>query len=160
MAAERLEVGVFELFDGPLDAARVEAAVAHAGAGAILVFHGVTRNTFGGRTVLRLDYEAYAGMAEAEMAAIGDQVTAQWPGARVAMLHRTGTVPVGEASIIIAVSAPHRGECYEASRFAIDALKARVPIWKKEIYEDGSEWRENAESGQGVLDGAATRNQP
>jgi molybdopterin synthase catalytic subunit len=69
---------------------------------------------------------------------------------RVAISHRTGVVPVGEASVLIAVSAPHRGECYEASRYCIDTLKARVPIWKKEHYEDGSAWKANAESGNGV----------
>ena len=69
----------------------------------------------------------------------------KWPGARVAMAHRLGLVPVGETSVVISVTAPHRDACYAASRYAIDTLKARVPIWKKEVYEDGSSWKANQE---------------
>lgn len=135
---------MFQLTADPLDEAVVRAAVAHPGAGAIVVFLGVTRNNFDGKTVTRLEYEAYAPMAEAEMARIGAEVQERWLGARVAMMHRTGLVEIGEASVIIAVSTPHRGPAYEASRFAIDTLKQRVPVWKKEFYADGSAWKENA----------------
>ena len=141
---------MISLTDSVLDEQLVRSAVARAGAGAILVFHGVTRDNFAGRRVTRLEYEAYPEMALAQMRAIVAEAEASWPGARVAISHRTGLVPVGEASVLIAVSAPHRDECYEASRFCIDTLKARVPIWKKEHYEDGSAWKANAESGQGV----------
>lgn len=134
----------------PLDEPTVRRAVTHPGAGAVLVFHGITRDTFQGRTVTRLSYEAYPGMAEAQMQSIVDEAADRWPGVRVSIGHRLGVVPVSEPSVVIAVSAPHRADCYAASRFAIDTLKARVPIWKKEHYADGSAWKANAESGRGV----------
>ena len=137
---------MYALVDGPIDVPAVRAAVAQDTAGAILVFHGVTRDNFQGREVVELAYEAYGPMAVAELEAIGHEVEARWPGARCAMVHRLGVVPVGEASVVIAVSTPHRAACYEASRYAIDTLKARVPIWKKEIYRDGSAWKANAET--------------
>ncbi|HCH64898.1 MAG TPA: molybdopterin converting factor, partial [Deltaproteobacteria bacterium] len=89
--------------------------------------------------------------AEAQMGAIVAEAETRWPGVRVAIAHRLGVVPVSEASVLIGVSSPHRGDCYAASRFAIDTLKARVPIWKKEHYADGSAWKANQESGRGVL---------
>jgi molybdopterin synthase catalytic subunit len=131
------------IVDGPIDVAAVQAAVASPAAGAVLLFLGVGREDFDGRRVVGLAYEAYAGMATAEMERIAAEIAARWPGARVAMVHRTGPVAIGEASVVIAVSTPHRAEGYEASRYAIEALKARVPIWKKEIYADGSAWKAN-----------------
>ena len=130
----------------PLDASRVAAAVRRADAGAVIVFEGVTRNHHNGRPVIRLEYESYAPMAESEMVAIAKRIQRRWPEARVAMLHRVGVVPIGEASVIIAVSAPHRAEAYAASRVAIDELKARVPVWKKEVYADGEAWVANKEA--------------
>ena len=128
----------------PIDAQAVEATVHHPGAGAVLTFSGVTRDNFDGRSVTGLHYDAYVEMAESEMAALRDQVTARWPGARVAMVHRIGALTVGEVSVVISVSAPHRDEAYQASRFAIDELKAKVPIWKKEHYADGNaDWKAN-----------------
>ncbi|MCK6505105.1 molybdenum cofactor biosynthesis protein MoaE [Myxococcota bacterium] len=138
------------LTDQPIDPRAVEAAVAHPGAGAIITFAGVTRDHFEGRRVVALHYEAYPELALPEMARIREELVARFPGARVAMVHRTGHLEVGEASVVIAVSAPHRGEAYEASRMAIDALKARVPVWKKEHYEDGQAWKENAEFHQAL----------
>jgi len=85
-------------------------------------------------------------MAVPEMEAIGSELSRRWPGARVAIAHRVGVVPVGETSVVISVTAPHRDVCYQASRYAIDTLKERVPIWKKEIYEDGSAWKDNQET--------------
>jgi len=134
---------MLSLTDQPIDARAVEAAVSWPGAGAVLTFSGVGRDSFEGRPVLGLYYEAYAEMVLPEMAHIRDQLVARWPGARLAMVHRTGEVGIGEASVVISVSAPHRGEAYEASRFAIDALKARVPVWKKEHYADGAAWKAN-----------------
>jgi molybdopterin synthase catalytic subunit len=134
----------------PLVEADVRSAVTHSGAGAVLVFHGITRDNFAGREVLELSYEAYPAMACAQMQSIVDEAAERWPGVQVAIGHRLGVVPVSEASVLIAVSAPHRGDCYDASRFAIDTLKARVPIWKKEHYSDGSAWKANKESGCGV----------
>ncbi|MCB9777770.1 MAG: molybdenum cofactor biosynthesis protein MoaE [Alphaproteobacteria bacterium] len=136
---------MFEIVSEPIDPRQVEAAVAHDGAGAVLTFAGTTRDSFEGRRVVGLAYEAFAEMAVPEMRAIADQAAARWPGVRLAMVHRIGEVPVGEASVVICVSAPHRGAAYDASRFAIDALKERVPVWKKERYEDGAAWKENAE---------------
>lgn len=119
-------------------------AVQQTGHGAVLVFRGVTRDNFDGRGVVHLEYEAYGPMALREMQGIVDAAESRWAGVRVAMTHRIGLVPLGEASIVIAVGAAHRGECYDASRFAIDTLKETVPIWKKEIYADGSAWKANA----------------
>ena len=136
---------MFALSSGVIDPSAVADAVRHDGAGAVIVFEGVTRDHHDGKAVTRLEYEAYPGMAEAKMAAVGESVVARWPGVRVAMVHRTGVVELGEASVVIAVSAAHRSEAYEASRAAIDALKATVPIWKKEHYADGSAWQANQE---------------
>ena len=137
---------MFKLTRAEIASADVSAAVRRAEAGAVIVFEGVTRNHHDGRRVVRLEYEAYEGMAEAEMAAIGDRIRVLWPQARVAMVHRIGVVDVGEASVVIAVSAPHRDEAYKASRYAIDELKKTVPVWKKEVYSDGSVWKANAET--------------
>ncbi len=136
---------MFALSDGEIDVCAVENAVRHPKAGAVLTFRGDTREDFEGRRVVRLEYEAYAEMAVSQMQAIGEQVAQRWPGARAAMVHRLGVVPVGETSVVISVTAPHRDACYAASRYAIDALKSAVPIWKKEVYEDGSTWKQNKE---------------
>lgn len=133
------------LVDGPIDVAAARRAVDAPGNGCVIVFEGVGRDTFEGRRVARLEYEAYAEMAEPVLSRIAGEIADRWPGVRVAMVHRTGTVAIGEPSVVIAVGAPHRAEGYEASRYAIEALKARLPVWKKEIYEDeGSAWKANA----------------
>jgi molybdopterin synthase catalytic subunit len=134
------EDGCFLLTREPLDANAMLPRVIVPEHGASLVFVGTTREWTGGKRTLHLEYEAYAPMALKTMRQIADEVAARWPGARCAIAHRIGAVPVGEASVVIAVSAPHRAECYEASRYAIDRLKEIVPIWKKEIREDGEEW--------------------
>ena len=103
----------------------------------------MTRDNFEGRRVLKLEYEAYPEMAVAEMKKIGNEIVQKWPDVRIAMIHTLGIVPVGEASVVIAVSSPHRDAAYAASRHGIDTLKARVPIWKKEIYQDGESWKAN-----------------
>lgn len=132
------------IVDGPIDVAAVRAAVSNPAFGAILVFEGVGRHDFEGRRVVQLAYEAYAEMAVPVLEAIAAEAAARWPGCRVAIVHRTGIVAIGEPSVVIAVGTPHRAECYEASRYAIEALKDRLPVWKKEIYEDGSAWKANA----------------
>lgn len=137
------------LVDAPIDPAALREAVRRDHHGCVVVFEGVTRNTFEGREVLRLSYEAYAPLAIADLEAIRDEAEARWPGVVVAMVHRLGVVDVGEASVVIAVGAPHRPEGYEASRFCLEALKARVPIWKQEIYADGSAWKANAPGSDG-----------
>lgn len=113
-------------------------------AGAISLFIGTTRDNFQDKKVLRLEYDAYIPMAKSEMTKICEQIRVKWNVVRIAMFHRIGLVPIGEASIIIAVSSVHRKESLEAVEFGIDTLKDKVPIWKKEVYEDGeSEWKEN-----------------
>lgn len=108
--------------------------------GASLVFIGTTREWTNGKRTLKLEYEAYEPMAVRTLRQIGDEIAERWPGALCAISHRTGVVEIAEASVVIAVSAPHRASCYEASRYAIERLKQIVPIWKKEIWEDGTEW--------------------
>jgi MoaE-MoaD fusion protein len=132
--------GAFAVSTGPLDVAAVVAQVADPAAGAIATFIGTTRTHSRGRTVVHLEYDAYPEMAESEMARIGDAVKARHDVMHVAMAHRTGHVPIGEASVIIAVSAAHRGAAMDACREAIDTLKQTVPVWKKEVFEGGEEW--------------------
>jgi molybdopterin synthase catalytic subunit len=137
------KVGIlFELTTDPIDARRLEAAVAHAGAGAICTFTGIVRDHSRGRSVTRLDYEAYGEMAVAEMRKIGDEIARQWPEARVAMAHRTGMLEIGDASVVVTVSCPHRAEAIAACKWGIDRLKESVPIWKKEHAADGTYWIE------------------
>lgn len=131
---------MFAVVSEPIDAARVAAAVSRPDAGAIVTFLGTTRDHNDGRRVTRLEYEAYPEMAEAEMRRIGAAACERWPVAAVAIVHRVGVVPVGEASVVIAVAAAHRGPAFEACRFAIDRLKEVVPIWKKEHFEGGEVW--------------------
>jgi molybdopterin converting factor subunit 1 len=132
----------FELTGDPLDARRLEAAVAHAGAGAICTFTGVVRDHARGERVERLEYEAYSGMAEKQMRAIAAEIGERWPEARVAMAHRTGVLEIGEASVVVSVSCPHRAEAIAACKHGIDRLKESVPIWKKEFAEGGAVWIE------------------
>jgi molybdopterin synthase catalytic subunit len=109
-------------------------------AGAIATFVGTTRVESRGRTVQHLDYEAYAGMAEKVMAEIAASLQERYDLCAVAIHHRTGRVEIGDASVVIAVSAPHRQDALAACRDAIDTLKEQVPLWKKEVYEGGEEW--------------------
>lgn len=126
----------------PLSVEETCAKVADDKHGASLAFVGTTRlTTFGRRTVL-LRYEAYEPMALKTMRQISDEIGMRWSGAKCAISHRIGPVAVGEISVVIAVSTPHRADCYEASRYAIERLKQIVPIWKKEVWDDGSEeWK-------------------
>jgi molybdopterin converting factor subunit 1 len=132
---------MYQITHEPISIDKVSHSVITPVQGATLTFIGTTREfTYGKRTVL-LEYEAYIPMAISAMQQIGDEIAAQWPGTLCAITHRLGRVSIAEISVVIAVSAPHRAECYEASRFAIERLKQIVPIWKKEIWEDGSEWK-------------------
>jgi len=114
--------------------------VADPAAGAIATFVGMTRNTNEGRSVVRLEYECYPGMAEKEMLKIAEEALSRWPITKVAMVHRLGRVDIGEASVAIAVSSGHRHVAFEACHYAINQLKETVPIWKKELYEGGELW--------------------
>ena len=110
------------------------------GAGAIATFTGTVRNRSRGRDVVHLEYEAYEGMAEQVMADLATRLTERHGLHAVSIHHRVGRVDIGEASVVIAVSAPHRAEALAACKEAIDELKVSVPLWKKEIYEGGGEW--------------------
>ena len=132
---------VFKVVEHPLSPDAIAAEVDHPGAGGIVIFSGVVRNETGGRPVKFLEYEAHAPMAEAKMREIGIEIRARWSGVRkIAMLHRIGRLEIGESSVLIAVSAAHRGEAFDACRYAIDTLKRTVPVWKKEHFEDGEVW--------------------
>ncbi|MBX3227159.1 MAG: molybdenum cofactor biosynthesis protein MoaE [Labilithrix sp.] len=109
-------------------------------AGGEAVFVGVVRNTSDGRAVTRLEYSAYASMAVKEMDRIAAEIEREVPESRVAVMHRTGSLAVGDAAVVCAASAPHRGEAFEACRLLIDRIKERVPIWKREIGPDGEAW--------------------
>ena len=132
--------GAFRLSGEPLDLAAVVAEVADDRAGAIATFLGTTRVQSRGRTVLRLEYEAYEGMAEQVMDDIATELRARYELIEIAMHHRVGRVGIGETSVAIAVSAAHRHDALAACKEAIDALKQLVPLWKKEVYEGGEEW--------------------
>lgn len=132
--------GGFRLVEGPLDGEGVAAEVADERAGAIATFTGTVRRRSRGRNVLHLEYEAYAGMAEDVMAEIAAELEARHELCAVAIAHRIGRVEIGDASVVVAVSAPHRAAALAACAEAIDALKERVPLWKKEVYEGGEEW--------------------
>jgi len=128
------------LRQAPLSVDEAIAHVRHPGAGAVCVFIGTVRDQNDGRAVVRLDYEAYAPMALAEMRRIAEELAAELPGLRLAVVHRTGELGVGELAVVCAASAPHRGEAYRACRALIDRVKARVPIWKREHGPDGAYW--------------------
>lgn len=130
----------FAIVDEAIDVTALDAAVRHRGAGAVVTFLGTTRNENEGRRVTRLEYEAYTRMAEREMRGLAVEAAKKWPLKKVAMAHRIGVVPVGEASVGIAVSSAHRGEAFAACSWLIDRLKEIVPIWKKEHYRGGQVW--------------------
>jgi len=132
--------GAYLLSDEPLSLDRVVSEVRSDEAGALATFSGTTRIHSRGRTVTHLDYEAYEGMAEKVMAEIAEALHARYEVSAVAIHHRVGRVEVGETSVVIAVSAPHRSDALAACKDAIDELKERVPLWKKEVYEGGEEW--------------------
>ena len=132
--------GCFRLSEAPLSLEEVVAAAGGPERGGLVTFTGTVRTETRGRRVRALSYEAYPAMAERAMAAIGQDIETRWAGSRVAIVHRVGTLVPGEAAVVIAVSAPHRAAAFEGCRHAIERLKADVPIWKKERFEDGEEW--------------------
>jgi MoaE-MoaD fusion protein len=129
-----------QLFDQPLSVQRCIDNVEHVGAGGIATFTGNVRAMSRGQRISHLEYEAYGPMAVAMMNSIVDEIETQWPGTRVAVEHRIGTLQLGEAAVVIAASAPHRAEAFAACQAMIDRLKDRVPIWKKEFSDDGAVW--------------------
>ena len=132
--------GAFRLTHGPVNLTSLVVEVVDEQAGAIATFLGTVRARSRGRDVIALEYEAYEEMAEDVMAGIADELLARYDLCKVAMSHRLGRVEVGETSVAIAVSAPHRQDALAACADAIEALKARVPLWKKELYAGGEEW--------------------
>ena len=132
--------GAFRLTHGPVNLTSVVVEVVDEQAGAIATFLGTVRAQSRGRNVIALEYEAYEEMAEDVMAEIAEEVRSRYDLCKVAMAHRLGRVEVGETSVAIGVSAPHRQDALGACADAIEALKARVPLWKKELYADGEEW--------------------
>ncbi|MCP9486141.1 MAG: molybdenum cofactor biosynthesis protein MoaE [Gaiellaceae bacterium MAG52_C11] len=132
--------GDFRLSTEALSLDAVVREVARDGAGAIATFTGTVRDRSRGRSVIRLEYEAYEGMAEQAMAELAAELKSRYELCEVAIHHRTGPVEIGEPSVVIAVSAPHRTDALAACEDAIDTLKQTVPLWKKELYEGGEEW--------------------
>jgi MoaE-MoaD fusion protein len=131
---------VFRLSEEPLSVEAAVEEVRRPEAGAVATFVGTTRARSRGREVLYLEYEAYEGMAEQVMAELAESLKRKHELCEVAIHHRVGRVDIGETSVVIAVSAPHRAAALEACREAIDELKVTVPLWKKEVYEGGEEW--------------------
>jgi molybdopterin synthase catalytic subunit len=138
--ATSLHDDIYELAREPIDTAALASHVRAPEDGATVTFDGFVRNQSHNRPTLYLDYEAYESMALTKMREIGAQLREKFAIHRVAMVHRLGRLEIGETSVFIAVSAPHRGAAFDACRFAIDTLKRTVPIWKKEYFEDGAVW--------------------
>jgi molybdopterin synthase catalytic subunit len=128
----------------PLDPAALEAAVTGPGCGAGSIFVGRVRAQNAGRSVLWLDYEAYAPLAIATFERIAQEAAQRWPGVTVAIAHRVGRLPIGEASVVVAAGSPHRREAFAACRYGIERVKQIAPIWKREHFEGGDVWIEGA----------------
>jgi molybdopterin converting factor subunit 1 len=139
---EDQEGHLFAITRDPLDSRAIEAKILDGGDGAIVTFAGVVRNNTRGRATLRLEYECYEPMAIRKMAEIGREIAGQFAISRIAMLHRLGTLEIGEASVIVVVAAPHRRPAFDAALEGINRLKKLVPVWKKEFFADGEVWVE------------------
>jgi molybdopterin converting factor subunit 1 len=131
------DAGLFEITKKPLDPQRAAAAVRRDESGAVVLFSGVARNHSEGRRVLALEYDAYPEMAARKLREVAKETSARWPITGIAIHHRIGRLELGEASLLVAVSSAHRREAFEACQYAVDRVKQTVPIWKKEIWEDG-----------------------
>jgi len=140
LKVKAIEQDKFELVRAAIDAAELVRLVRAGQDGAIVTFDGFVRNESHGRETSYLEYEAYESMALGKMKEIAAQIHEKFPIHRVAIVHRLGRLEIGETSVFIAVSAPHRGAAFDACRFAIDTLKRTVPIWKKEYFADGAVW--------------------
>jgi len=133
---------MYEVVHDILDPRKLLLAVSSPKDGAVVTFAGIVRDNNRGKKVLFLEYEAYAEMAAKMMARIGEEIQANWGLSGVAMQHRVGRLNVGETSVLIVVAAPHRDDAFAACDYAINRLKRIVPIWKKEVFEDGEVWVE------------------
>ncbi|WP_046175866.1 molybdenum cofactor biosynthesis protein MoaE [Domibacillus indicus] len=134
------ELKPFHVTEEPLESAVYMDYVTHPGAGAVTLFAGTVREWTNRKRTMYLKYEAYVPMAEKKLAQLGEEITKKWPGSRVAIVHRIGELSISDIAVVIAVSSPHRKAAYEANEYAIEQIKKVVPIWKKEIWEDGEEW--------------------
>jgi len=132
----------YEITPDPLTVDTIVAQLADPAMGAVVTFVGVVRCETGGREVLYLEYEAYPEMAEQVLEQIADEVRSRWPEIRdVAIVHRVGRLEIGETAVVIALSAAHRAQLFDALHYSIDRVKEIAPIWKKEVWTDGAEWR-------------------
>jgi Molybdopterin converting factor, large subunit len=129
-----------QIREKPLEADFCESFVMDSGAGGHVVFIGTVRNQTGGKPVQRLEFESYAPMAIKEMVKISKTILQRWDVLKISLHHRVGSLAISDTAVIIAVSAPHRGAAFEACQYAIDTLKETVPIWKKEVFDDGQVW--------------------
>jgi molybdopterin synthase catalytic subunit len=134
------ERGLIELSEESIDSATIGTRIRRNTDGALIVFEGIVRESSRGKTVKALTYEAYGAMALKQMEQLAETARGRWPITDLALVHRLGQLAVGEVSVVIAVSAPHRGEAFDACEWLIDELKKTVPIWKKEIYTEGEAW--------------------
>ena len=130
---------MFRVTTEPLSVQQVNDLVKRPTDGAVVTFDGIVRNNFDGRPVRYLEYEAYAAMAEKKLAEIGAEVQQKFAVGEIAMRHRIGRLEIGESSIVIAVAAPHRQAAFEACAYAMDRVKAEVPVWKNEFFADGAD---------------------
>ena len=133
---------LFEITSEPLDPQRLVEHVRKDESGAVALFYGVVRDSNMGRRVLYLEYDAYPEMATKVMRQISEEAKARWPITDIAIQHRTGRLEIGETSLLVAVSSPHRNEAFEACHALVNRFKEVVPIWKKEVWEGGEEWIE------------------
>ncbi|OFD81727.1 molybdenum cofactor biosynthesis protein MoaE [Bacillus mycoides] len=131
---------LFEIVDNPIVVQEVTNKVVRREAGAITTFIGTVRELTKGKRTLHLEYEAYKPMAVKKLAEIGEEIKKKWPDAKIAIKHRVGRLEIMDIAVVIAVSSPHRKVAYEANEYAIERIKRIVPIWKKEFWEDGTEW--------------------
>lgn len=140
---------IYEITREPIDKLGLEQRLLTGAAGAIVTFDGVVRDNTKGRRVVTLQYEAYAPMAVKEMRRVGEEIRRRWPEVeRIGVIHRFGELKISESSVVIVVTSPHRRVAFEACHYAIDRLKQTVPIWKKEIFEDGEAWVEGQQPGE------------
>jgi molybdopterin synthase catalytic subunit len=135
-------VALFRVTRDRLDPVVLSDLVSRPEAGAVVVFNGIVRDNNLGRGVQYLDYDAYPPLAERTLAEIAEEVRSRWEVTEVAIHHRIGRLEIGEASLLVAVSSPHRAEAFDACHYCVDRVKQRVPVWKKEVWENGEEWLE------------------
>ena len=131
---------MIEISNGPLDPESITSRVRSHSNGAVVTFLGTTRDSTDGRRVLHLEYEAYRPMTDRKLEEVGDEIRDRWRIEDVAIAHRLGRLEIGDISLVVAVSSPHRADAFAACKYAVDRIKQVVPIWKKEFFEDGEVW--------------------